>query len=668
MNQVKRKVANSYFRNPAAEFIYTRTYSRWIDEKGRRETWPETVERFMSFIVSERGDKVPQKVLSKIRERLLDHSVMPSMRALWAAGAAAKQDNTTMYNCSFQCIDSVETFAEALYILMCGTGYGFSVQKQYVEKLPIIPKFTSAGAGLFIIEDSRKGWADSVKQLVISLYGGLDIQMDYSRLRPQGARLKTMGGRSSGPAPLITLHNFIRESFMKAQGRKLTSLEVHDILNMIAEVVVVGGVRRSSQISLSDLDDEEMRIAKVGAYPQRRAMANNSAVYHTKPDAVTFLKEWAALAASGTGERGIFNLQAARSMAPRRRDASQILGTNPCAEIQLRNRQFCNLSEIVVRPDDDLDELLDKAETAAWLGVIQSTFTDFPYLSPEWKKNCEEERLLGVSITGQMDAPELLTPDALKAMKARVLKVARRAAGVMGIPVPTATTCVKPSGTVSQLVDAASGLHPRYSQYYIRRYRIASFDPLFKMLRDQGVPASPENGQRKKDWERARKIDIDNTEKGNPFEVCPIYRAGEDWSPSLVNTWVLSFPIKSPKDAVTRDEMSAIDQLEWYKKVQTCWCEHNASITVYVKDDEWIEVANWVHKNWDIVNGISFLPYDGGKYEQTPYEEITKEEYEKLVKEFPEIDYSQLSKYEQEDNTQGSQALACVGNVCELTL
>lgn len=655
--------ANSVFRNQAAEFVYTRTYSRWIDDLGRRETYPETVDRFVNFLVEERGNLIPPKVLAKIKQAMLNQEVMPSMRALWAAGPAAKADNTTMYNCSFANVDSTDSFSEALYILMCGTGFGFSVEKEHVEKLPIVPKLTSAGSGVFVIEDSKKGWADSLRQLILSLYSGRDLQLDYSKIRAQGARLKTMGGRASGPAPLISLHNFVREVFAQAQGRKLTSLECHDLMNIIAEVVVVGGVRRSSQISLSGLDDEAMRNAKTGAFPARRYMANNSAVYKNKPTAVTFLKEWTALASSGTGERGIFNLEAARKMAPSRRNAALIEGTNPCAEIQLRSRQFCNLSEIVVRAEDDLDDLLQKAETAAWLGAIQSTFTYFPYLSETWKKNCEEERLLGVSLTGQMDNPGVLTPEALRVLKARVIKITKKACEILGINFSSATTCVKPSGTVSQKVDSSSGLHTRYALWLLRRYRIAAFDSLCRMLRDQGVPASPENGQRKKDWNRAKTIDA---EGGNPLDICSIYVRGAEWSENLVSTWVLSFPIKSPAGAMTRHDQTAIDQLEWYKKIQTNWCEHNASITVYVKDDEWIEVGNWVYKNWNIVNGVSFLPYDGGKYEQTPYEELTEEEYTRLAEKFPLIDYSKLSKYEQEDNTQGSQALACIGGVCDL--
>ena len=620
------------FKNEVAEFIYKRTYSRWLEEEGRREDWPETIERFIGFIISKRPD-IPDKTVDKIRKYMTEFAVMPSMRFLWAAGPAAEADNTSIYNCSFAKINSVEAFAECLYVLMCGTGFGFSVEAEEVDKLPTIPEIKSGqGLAKVLIDDSKQGWADSVKTLMGNLYKGQNIYFDYSAIRPEGARLMTMGGRASGPAPLIKLHDFIRETMHNAQGRKLTTLEAHDICNQIAEIVVVGGVRRSSQISLSDLDDKDMRHAKEWPFPIKRAMANNSAIFREKPSAAQFLKEWASLALSGTGERGIFNLSAAQSRAPSRRYAPLIQGTNPCGEIMLRDMEFCNLSEVVVREDDDLDSLLDKVETATWLGVIQSTFTDFPYLRKEWKKNCDVERLLGVSLTGQMDNPSILTSEALKALKSRVLRISRKAANVLGVNVPVATTCVKPSGTVSQLVDSASGVHPRYSQYYIRRYRIAARDPLFMMMKDAGIVAHPENGQTKED----------------------------------ATTWVLEFPVKSPDGCITRKDVSALDQLSHYKNLQHNWCEHNASMTVYVRDDEWFEVGNWVYKNWDIINGVSFLPYDGGKYELAPYEEIDARTYERLIKGLPVIDYTQLSQYEMTDHTQGKAEYACVGDKCEI--
>ena len=589
------------FKNEVAEFIYKRTYSRWLEEEGRREDWPETIERLIGFLISKRPD-IPEKTINKIRKYMTEFAVMPSMRFLWAAGPAAEFDNTCIYNCAFGKINTVEAFAECLYILMCGTGYGFSVEQEEVEKLPEVPEIKS-GQGLpkVVIKDSKAGWADSVKTLMGSLYDGQNLYFDYGAIRPEGARLMTMGGRASGPAPLIKLHDFIRETMHNAQGRKLTTLEAHDICNQIAEIVVVGGVRRSSQISLSDLDDKDMRHAKEWPFPIKRAMANNSAIFREKPSAAQFLKEWASLALSGTGERGIFNLSAAQSRAPSRRYAPLIQGTNPCGEIMLRDMEFCNLSEVVVREDDDLDSLLDKVETATWLGVIQSTFS-------------------------------ILTSEALKALKSRVLRISRKAANILGINVPVATTCVKPSGTVSQLVDSASGVHPRYSQYYIRRYRIAARDPLFMMMKDAGIKAHPENGQTEED----------------------------------ATTWVLEFPVKSPDGCMTRKDVSALDQLSHYKNLQHNWCEHNASMTVYVRDDEWFEVGNWVYKNWDIINGVSFLPYDGGKYELAPYEEIDARTYERLIKKLPVIDYTQLSKYELEDNTQGKSEFACVGDKCEI--
>ena len=620
------------FKNEVSEFIYKRTYSRWLDDENRREDWPETIERFLSFIISKNPD-IPEKTIHKIKKYMTEFAVMPSMRFLWAAGPAAAFDNTCIYNCAFGKINSVDAFAECLYILMCGTGFGFSVEKEEVEKLPVIPKIKSAlGNEKIPIFDSKAGWADSVKMLMNNLYDGQNVYFDYSLIRPEGARLNTMGGRASGPQPLVKLHDFIRETMHNAQGRKLTTLEAHDICNQIAEIVVVGGVRRSSQISLSDLDDKDMRHAKEWPFPIKRAMANNSAIFREKPTAAQFLKEWAALALSGTGERGIFNLDAAQKKAPSRRYAPLIQGTNPCGEIMLRDMEFCNLSEVVVRAEDDLDSLLDKVETATWLGVIQTTFTYFPYLREQWKKNCDVERLLGVSLTGQMDNPSIMNSEALKALKSRVIRISRKASKLLGINVPVATTCVKPSGTVSQLVDSASGVHPRFSEYYIRRYRIAARDPLFRLMKDSGIKANPEVGQKKKD----------------------------------ATTWVLEFPVKSPEGCLTRKDVTALDQLKHYKNLQHNWCEHNASMTVYVRDDEWFEGGNWVYQNWDIINGVSFLPYDGGKYELAPYEEIDARTYERLIKKLPRIDYKQLSKYELEDNTQGKGEYACVGDRCEI--
>lgn len=619
------------FKNLAAEFVYTRTYARWNHEKQRRENWNETVERFINFLKQERPD-VPKKVFRKIHENILSFNVMPSMRALWSAGEAAKKDNTTFYNCAFMPVNSIKSFSECLHILCCGTGVGFSVENKYIQKLPIVQKNNKMEPKKYIIPDTKEGWSDSVKLLMENLYNGQLVEFDYSQIRPQGAPLKTMGGRASGSGPIILLHGFINEVFNKAQGRKLTSLECHDIMNKIAEIVVAGGVRRSSQISLSDLDDELLRDAKIWPFPLHRAMSNNSAVYYEKPSATQFLAEWSALASSGTGERGISNLGQARKQVPERRNGDLIDGFNPCHEIALRSFQFCNLSSVVIRPDDDLDSLLEKVETATWIGVIQSSFTKFPYLRKIWKTNSEDERLLGVSLSGQADNPDLLTPDALKALKSRAMKVAKKAAKIMNINVSAAITTVKPEGTSSQVVVSGSGLHPWYSQYFIRRYRIAATDPLYKMLKAQGVKMLPENGQKEE----------------------------------TANTFVVSFPCKAPKKALLRQDLTALDQLEHYKKIQTNWCEHNASATIYVKNDEWFKVGNWVYENWDIVNGLSFLPYDGGHYEQAPYEEIDRETYKKMLKDMPKIDYSKLSDFEQDDNTEGAKTVACSGNKCEL--
>jgi ribonucleoside-diphosphate reductase alpha chain len=650
--------AKSVFATPAAEFIYISRYSRWLKDQKRREIWSETVDRYMQFIEEQVGSKVPQKVFKKIKHYLSTFRVMPSMRALWSAGDAAKATNVAIYNCAFATIDSVEAFAECLYILMCGTGHGFSVEKKYVDNLPEVPKLTGQGAGTFQIPDSKEGWADSIKHLLQALYSGHDLELDYSLLRGRGARLQTFGGQSSGPAPLINLHEFIRKVFEKAQGRKLKPIECLDILNKIAEIVVVGGVRRSSQIALSDLDDKDIAKAKNWPFPMHRTMSNNSVAYHHKPEAIEFLEEWAKLAKSGTGERGIFNLAGARKRSPDRRDSSKLIGANPCGEIVLRSNQFCNLSEVVIKSEDDLDDVLDKIETAVWIGIIQSTFTYFPYLSRRWKNNCEQERLLGVSLTGQMDNPELFTVDAIKAMKKKALKIARKASKILGINMPAAITCVKPSGTVSQLVHSSSGLHSRFAKYYIRRYRMASIDPLFKLLKEHGVPLQPDNGQSAEDWKKAQEGDL---------QACSIYEKGKRWTEDKVNTWIISFPICSPSTAVTKNDCSAIEQLEYYKKIQQHWCEHNASMTCYIQDSEWFEVGNWVYQNWDYITGISFLPADGGKYEQAPYEEITKEEYEDLIKESPNIDYSLLSQYEAEDNTTGAKEVACGGSKCDIT-
>lgn len=979
---------------PSQEFVFMRSYARWNEELNRRETWTEAVDRYINFIKEERSNlPIPEKVWRKIKEKILSMDVMPSMRALWAAGPALKQSNITAYNCTFSITNEIEDFAEAIYILCCAAGYGYSVEKLEVEKFPVVQEpNTKDKPTIYVVPDSKEGWADSVKILMTYLYEGKwNLIFDYSHIRPAGARLKTMGGRASGPEPLIQLHQFIFNVFKKAIGRKLTTLECSDIMNLIGDIVVSGGVRRSSEISLSNLDDEEMRHAKDYPFPIYRSMSNNSAIYHEKPTAIDFLQEWAALAKSGTGERGIFNLGSAKKQAPKRRNTSLIRGCNPCVsgdtllitmggyeridslvdkavviwnghdwstvvpkitgenqemvkvilndgkslvctkyhefnihawgeqrnefsetfvvqaqdlksgmkierhtypilcegkevsttsaytqgfasvhgfikefnktllkvsnrditmlcrmsgkvsgkpvkktlfmetniqleglnfvpfewnlsgklqwlaavidcsgtldlqdnkiliqtpfdnieflyniqkminlmgvsgkivdyrqkkfnscksdsavlelfgtdvcklqeiglnleknkhvkraktnftfnihvakvepagiankvycftepkngtaifngiytkqcgEIMLRDKQCCNLSEVVIKENDDLDDLLDKVETATWIGCIQSTFTDFKYLSPEWKKNAEEERLLGVSLTGQFDNPKILTPDALKAMKSRAIKVAQKASKILEINMPAAITTTKPSGTVSLLVNSSSGCHPRYAKFYIRRFRISSTDPLLKVLKECKVKLSPEVGERKKDFDKARKLYSDNPLETSIEDIRKISKIyvpgtieGAEWDDEKVNTWVVSFPIKAPKHSIIRSQVSAIQQLEHYKKLMDNWAEHNVSLTVYCRNEDWFNVGNWVYENWDTINGVSFIPAEDHKYELAPFEEIDEEEYQKLVDEMPKIDYTLLSKYELEDQTEGSKEIACTADRCEL--
>lgn len=627
---------------PYQEFIFTRTYARWLEDEKRRETWPETVRRYQKFFekrLPADGD-LKAEFLDAI-SRILRLEVMPSMRCLWTAGEALEQENIAGYNCAYTVIDRPKALAEILYILMCGTGVGFSVERKYIEKLPVVPEQLEPSEKMIEVEDSRLGWAQGFLELLEELYAGRIPRWDLRKIRPKGARLKTFGGRASGPEPLARLFAQTVETFKAARGRRLTSLEVHDIVCNIADCVVVGGVRRSATISLSDLDDELMRTAKEGEFwihhPNRR-YANNSAVFEVRPPYEEFMKEWTALAKSGTGERGIVNRQALRQQAlSGRRKTFDEYGVNPCGEVILRPRQFCNLTEVVVRAGDTLPQLLDKVRAATILGVLQSTLTNFNFLDPEWKQNVEEERLLGVSLTGLRDHEVLgkrSDEAALMLTKMRMVAVAtaKRWAKALGINVPAAVTCVKPSGTVSQLVNASSGLHPRYSQYYIRRVRVAYTDPLCHLLLAHGVPAHPE--------------------------------VGETWN--NVNTVVFDFPVEAPAHSVKRNDESAIQQLEYWLMLKTFWCEHNPSATIYVKDDEWDAVGKWVWDHFDVIGGLTFLPYDGGVYQLAPYEEIDKETYERLVQEMPEIDFGLLSQLEQEDGTTGSREFACSGGACEL--
>ena len=641
---VKKLVEDSkkYFRNALGEFIYYRTYSRWLEKENRRETWIETVERYISFMRENLGDKLSEEEYAEIRQAILRQEVMPSMRLMWSAGGAARQTNICAYNCSFIAPTKIKDFAEILYLLMCGTGVGFSVESQTVQKLPIIKRQAGKKLKTYIIEDSKEDWGDALTLGLKTWYEGKDVAFDYSKLRPAGARLRTMGGQSSGPEPLKNLLDFARARILGKQGKRLTNIDIHDIICKIGEIVVMGGVRRSALISLSDLDDEEMRDAKTGQFyisnPQR-AMANNSAIYNEMPDTKQFLEEWLALAKSGTGERGIFNRGGLKKQLPSRRwkvfeKYAATSGTNPCGEIILRSKQFCNLTEVICRADDTEETLLKKTRIATILGTYQSTLTNFRYISKEWKKNCEEERLLGVSLTGQWDSPVLRNSEVLKKLREKSLAINKEYARRFGINQSTCLTCVKPSGTVSQLVDASSGMHQRHSRFYIRRVRISTTDPLFHMLKNQKFPYYPEVGQ------------IENS----------------------ATTYVLEFPVASPSGSIFRNDLSALKQLEYWKLVKENYTEHNPSVTISVGEDEWIDTANWLYKNWDILGGLSFLPREDHVYKLSPYEEISEEQYKKLVEKLPEVDFASILNYEEEDETSGSHELACVSGVCEIDL
>jgi ribonucleoside-diphosphate reductase alpha chain len=628
-----------------SEFVYLRTYARFLWDLGRRETYRETVERYCDWAFQ--NPLIPGKVKNKTKEKMLNLEAMPSMRALWTAGGAADADNAVIYNCSFLNLDDQSAFGEALYLLMCGTGVGFSCEAKNVNKLPGVKHQKNAPVYQHTIRDSRGGWKSALDLGIDSWINGRDVYFDFSKLRAKGEPLYTMGGRSSGPEVLQDLMRFTRETILGAQGRFLTPLECHDIMCEIARIVVVGGTRRSALISLSDLNDDSLRQcknfhlidkltdeeekARQRVKQIRRYGANNSAVYYEKPDIFTFLDEWVSLGRSGTGERGIANIYGARRNSPKRRKSKLIEGLNPCAEVALRDREFCNLSEAIVRPDDDFESLRDKLTTATWLGVIQSTFTNFKHIPDKWKQNCEEERLCGVSITGQYDNPGLLTPEVLKLLKQHVINVTKKAAKILGINTPAAATSVKPSGTLSQVANCSAGLHPRWSPYYVRNIQIATTDPLFRLMRDQGAPH--------------------------------FLLHGKDG-----NTAVISFPVASPKGAVTRADLSAMDQLKWYEKITSNYTEHSASCTIYVANNEWLEVANWVYDNFDRVNGLSFFPKENGnhKYDYLPFEEISEDDYHKRLESFPEIDFSKLPDYESIDNTTGAKELACAGGACEI--
>lgn len=633
--------------NSYSSFIHISRYARFIEEEQRRETWGETVDRYMRFFMERHGEFSVNKSgeetyssdinipWSDLREAIFNFDVMPSMRAMMTAGKALDKDNVSGYNCAFVAIDHQRVFDEILYILACGTGIGFSVERQFIAKLPEIAEEFYDTDTTIVVRDSKIGWAAAYRQLISLLYQGQIPKWDVSRVRPSGARLKTFGGRASGPEPLVDLFNFTINIFSNASGRKLNSIECHDIICKIASVIICGGVRRSALISLSNLTDERMQRAKSGNWydtePQR-ALANNSVCYTEKPDMGIFMREWQSLYDSKSGERGIFNREASKKMCPERRDSSHEFGTNPCSEIILRSKQFCNLTEVVARPSDTNKRLKEKVELATILGTLQATITDFRYLSKAWKDNTEEERLLGVSLTGMMDHKILRDKEESKSLLQEMESVAietnKKYSKVIGIPQAAAITCVKPSGTVSQLVNAASGIHPRFAPYYIRRVRQDKKDPLANWMIEQGFPVE---------------TDV--------------------MSPS---NWVFSFPQKAPKSAVMRDDMTAIDQLEHWATVALNWCEHKPSITVYVREHEWLEVGAWVYKHWDIVNGVSFLPHTDHTYRQAPYEEITEEQYKDMLSKMPKgVKFEEYKEID--DNTTASQELACSSSQgCEM--
>jgi len=624
---------------PYQQFIAKSRYARWLESENRREDWSETVGRYMEQVV-EPHVQLLDPITDALYDAMVGLEVMPSMRAMMTAGPALHRDNTSGYNCSYLPVDDPKSFDEAMFILLCGTGVGFSVERQYISKLPEVPDTLFDSETTVVVKDSKEGWAKSLRQVLSLLWAGEIPKWDVSKVRPAGARLKTFGGRASGPAPLIDLFNFAVAIFKKAQGRKLTSLECHDLMCKIGQVVVVGGVRRSAMISLSNLSDDRMRNAKSGNWwdnEGQRALANNSVAYTEKPDVELFMKEWASLIESKSGERGIFNRVASKAQAAKngRRDPEWEFGTNPCSEIILRPYQFCNLTEVVVRATDTIDTLSEKVRLATILGTIQATYTEFPYLRKVWKDNTEAERLLGVSLTGIMDNPLMTSENAglektLEHLRSVAVSTNAEWADRLGIPQSAAITCVKPSGTVSQLVDSASGIHARHSEYYIRTVRGDNKDPLTSFMMNQGIPSEP----------------------------CVM-------KPDT--TTVFSFPVQAPQDCVTRNDMTAVEQLETWLAYQRHWCEHKPSVTITVRDEEWLEVGAFVYKHFDEMSGVSFLPHSDHTYQQAPYQECSQEEYEELAEKMPKsIDWANLALYEAEDNTSGMQTMACSADSCEI--
>jgi len=641
--EVKNKIAESskYFKTSYQEFIFYQFYSRWRDELGRRETWVEAVDRFMDYMKENMGSKLTSSEYAEVREGILKQEVCPSMRLLWSSGKACRKSNVTAYNCAYIAPVTWRDLSEIMYVSMCGAGCGFSVEPENVGKFPQIQKQTGKFAPKITVEDSKVGWCNAFVSACEAWEKGTDVEIDYSKVRPAGAKLETMGGRASGPAPLQELMQFTRRKILARQGRRLTTLDLHDIICQIGLIVVAGGVRRSALISLSSFDDTEMRDAKKGAFWQtdgQRSMANNSAVYEAKPSAEEFLEEWTALVTSHAGERGIFNRAGLEAQVPKRRweqlkDKKQV-GMNPCGEIYLQSKQFCNLTSIVIRPHDDMNSLKRKIRLATLLGTYQATLTNFEYLSKEWKENCQKEQLLGVSLTGYYDNKIVRNDQNLRILRDESVKANKKYAKRFGVNESTAITCVKPHGNSGQLLGVGSGMHTWYSHYYIRRVRISANDPLLKLAQDQGVPVKPEVG----------------------------------YSTSNASTMVLEFPCKAPEGAMVNKDVTALELLEEWKRLKNNFTEHNPSATIYVGDNEWIAVADFVYKNWDIVGGLSFLPRSNHVYQLAPYEEITKEEYEKRQKALRHIDFSKLVIYEKSDQTVGAKELACVGGVCEIDM
>ena len=635
---------SNYLPTDYQNFIALSRYARWKEDDQRRENWGETVDRYFDYMHNHLKKNynytITKALTNMLREQIMSLGVMPSMRALMTSGPALDRCHVGGYNCSYIPVDSPRSFDECMYILMCGTGVGFSVEREVVDKLPIVNEHFEQSSTIIKVGDSRPGWSKGLRELIAMLYAGQIPIWDMSEVRPAGARLKTFGGRASGPQPLVELFQFCIEKFKSARGRRLFPIECHDIMCKIGEVVVVGGVRRSALISLSNLGDDQMRHAKSGQWwdnEKQRQLANNSIAYKGKPEMGTFMREWTALYESKSGERGIFNRQAAKVKALEngRRNGDHYFGCNPCSEIILRPYQFCNLTEVVARSVDTLDILKEKVRLATILGTFQSTLTNFKYLRKIWKDNTEEERLLGVSLTGILDCPTLNNvyyelDDVLEQLKAVAVETNKKFAEQLGIPQSTAITCIKPSGTVSQLVDSASGIHARHSQYYVRTVRGDNKDPLTQFMKQAGIPSEPD----------VMKSD---------------------------STTVFSFPMKAPEGAITRTDMSAIEQLKFWLVYQKHWCEHKPSVTISVKEDEWMEVGAWVYENFDEVSGISFLPFSEHTYQQAPYQDIDKDKYTELFARMPDtVDWSLLPEFEKEDNTSGGRELACSAGVCEV--